>query len=357
MPIRASDKVSFSKMRSVFFFGLIGILSVGFLYLIRPFFYPIFWATILAILFYPVYTKLNALIKLPTISSLISILIALVVIFVPLSLIVTLLFHQSVALYQSIVTGSWSFDVHDLASWLDKTPLKPVIASIQDDWNTYAANATKTISLFLFDNIRSLTQNSIHFIFLLFITLYTLFFFLRDGERMLRRLEHLSPLGDRYEELLYKRFTSTARATLKSTFIIGGIQGLLGGLLFWATGVQGAIIWGVIMFLLSLVPGIGAFLVWLPAGIIMLILGNVWEGVVILSVGAFVISTIDNFLRPPLIGKDTQMHPLIVLFSTLGGIILFGISGFVIGPVIAALCMSAISIYDHYYIRELKHND
>lgn len=353
----ASQKVSFSKMRSIFFFGLIGVLSLGFLYIIRPFFYPIFWAAILAILFHPVYNGLNGILKLPSISAFLSILIALVIIFVPLSLIVTILFHGSLTFYRSIAEGSLTFNIQSVASWLDNTPLEPVIKNIVNDWSGYAADATKTISLFLFNNIKDLTQNSIRFVFLLFITLYTLFFFFRDGEKMLRRLEHLSPLGDRYEELLYTRFTSTARATLKGTVIVGGIQGILGGLLFWATGVQGAIIWGVMMFLLSLVPGVGAFLVWLPVGIVMLILGNIWQGVTILIIGALVISTIDNLLRPPLVGKDIQLHPLMVLFSTLGGIILFGISGFVIGPVIAALYMSIVSIYDNYYLKELKHNN
>lgn len=344
-------------MRSIFFFSLVAFFLLAFLYLIRPFFYPIFWAAIIAIMFYPVYMGLNAVLKLPTISALLSVIIALVFIFVPLSIIILLLFNQSIALYQSIVSGHWSFNIQGIADWVQNTPIAPYIESIQDEWTVYASNATKTLALFVFNNIKSITQNSVHFIFLLFITLYTLFFFFRDGKKMLERLQHLSPLGDHHETVLYERFTSTARATLKSTFIVGGIQGTLGGILFWLTGVEGALMWGVIMMLLSLIPGIGAFLVWLPAGIIMLVTGHLWQGVTILLFGALVISTIDNLLRPPLIGKDVQIHPLIVLFSTLGGIFLFGISGFVIGPVLASLCLAIISIYDHYYLRELKHNE
>lgn len=167
---------------------------------------------------------------------------------------------------------------------------------------------------------------------------------------------HLSPLGDKYEGLLYERFTSTARATLKSTLILGSIQGALGGILFWITGVEGALIWAIVMAFVAMIPALGSFLVWLPIGLIMLALGNMWQGFTILIVGAILISNIDNLLRPMLVGRDTQMHPLLVLFSTLGGIFLFGISGFVLGPIIMSLFLSVISIYDHYYRNELGRN-
>jgi predicted PurR-regulated permease PerM len=351
-------KLSFTKMRSVFFFSLVFILLFAFLYLMQPFFYPVFWAAILAIMFYPVYNGLRNITKMPGISSILSILIVIVSIFLPLSLIITLILHQSFTLYQSVASGDWFLiRVQGVADWLENTPIAPYIESITDNWAATAADATKAITIFLFNNLKSITQNSVSFIFMLFLTLYTLFFFFRDGERLLKRLQHLSPLGDSHERALYDQFTSTARATLKSTFIVGGIQGILGGILFWITGVEGAVIWAVIMFLLSLVPGLGTFLVWLPVGVIMLVIGNVWQGITILLVGALVISTIDNLLRPPLVGKDIQMPPLLVLFSTLGGIVLFGISGFVIGPVVTSLFLAIISIYDSYYLRELKQNE
>jgi len=155
--------------------------------------------------------------------------------------------------------------------------------------------------------------------------------------------------------MLYKLLTSTTRATLKSTLIIGGIQGSLGGILFFIAGIEGALIWGTIMVFLAIIPAVGPPLVLIPAGIISLLLGNVGAAILLL-VGAFVISMIDNLIRPPLIGRDIQMHPLVVLFATLGGITLFGISGFVIGPIIAALYTSIMSIYEHYYKTELSNN-
>jgi predicted PurR-regulated permease PerM len=349
--------MSFAKIRSGFFFLVIGLLSLGFLYIIRPFFYPIFWAAILAILFYPVYAALNHTLKMPNVSAALSLVITAVAILLPLSIIVILIFNQSADLYQSVTSGNWTLKVQNIASWLHGTPFEAYAQKLQNNWAGYAADATKTIAAFLFTHIKTITQDSFRFVFLLFMTLYTLFFFFRDGEKILRRLQYLSPLGNNHEVLLYERFTSTSRATLKGGLIVGSIQGALGGLLFWATGVEGAIVWGVIMFLFSLIPGIGTFIVWLPAGIIMIAMGNVWQGVTILVVGLLLISTIDNLLRPPLIGKDIQLHPLIVLFSTLGGILVFGVSGFVIGPVIAALYLSVISIYDSHYLRYLKNNE
>ncbi len=343
-------------MRSAFFIGLIVLFAIAVLYVIRPFFYPIFWAATIAVLFYPVYEGMLKHLKRPGMSAGLCVALVIVVILLPLALIGVLVVNESIDLYQTVTRGNLFTSVEQVATRLEDTSVGPYIIQIQEQWTAYAQSATKTISLFLLEQIKNITQNSLKFIFLLFMTLYTLFFLLKDGKRLLERIQHLSPLGNTYEEMLYKRFTSTTKATLKSTLIVGGVQGTLGGILFWVTGIEGALVWGIIMTALSIIPAIGSFIIWLPAGIIMLALGNVWQGLTILLVGALLISTIDNFLRPPLVGKDIQMHPLFVLFSTLGGLFLFGISGFIIGPVISALFLSIISIYDYYYKNELQKN-
>ena len=183
---------------------------------------------------------------------------------------------------------------------------------------------------------------------------YTLFYFIRDGEKFLRKIMYLCPLGDNHEVMFYNKFTSTARATLKGSLVIGIVQGLIGGLLFYFVGIKGALIWGLVMMALSIL--IGCYLVWVPAGIIMLLLGNLWQGIAILAVGVLIISTIDNIIRPWLVGKDTQMHPLLVFLSTLGGILVFGLTGFIIGPVITSLLMAFWEMYEHYYKTELDNN-
>lgn len=355
MPIK--DKMDFKKLRSIFFFSLILIFGVAFLYIIAPYSYPIFWAAILAITFYPLYKFIFRHIKMQSLSAGITTVIAFVAVLLPLFLVGTLLIHEAGGLYEKITSLEEFDSMKNLQGSVSNIPY--IGNYIQDHFaevTGYLTNAAKNISIWIVQNLGTITQSSFQFFFMLFIMFYTFYYFLKDGKEFLHKLLYLSPLGDEYEELLYERFTSTARATLKGTFIIGVIQGTLGGLLFWATGIQGALIWAVLMIFLSIIPAAGAALVWVPAAIIMLLLGNIWEGITILAVGTLVISTIDNLLRPPLVGRDIQMHEILVLFSTLGGIALFGLSGFVIGPVITALFLSIIAIYEHYYKKELQNN-
>ena len=355
--LKISDKQHFQRFRPLFFFGLIAALTILLLIVVRPFFYSVFWAGVVAIMFHPLHLAFNRALKLPGISALLTMIVAIVVIFLPLSIIAVLVVQESIRLYAMIGSGHFLAQIRDIAAVLEHTPVGPYILEVKENWAASATDATKTIAIFVVGHITAITQHSIRLLFLFFIMLYTLFFFLRDGGKILRSLKHFSPLDSAHEDLLYRRFTSTVRATLKSTFIIGGVQGTLAAILFWATGVQGAFLWAVILFGFSMIPGIGAFTVWLPVGITSILLGNTWQGITILLVGFFLLSIIDNLLRPPLIGKDTQMHPLLVLLSSLGGILLFGIAGFVIGPIIAALYLSVMAIYEDYYSKELEHSE
>lgn len=348
--------ITFKTVQSAFFFGLIVVLGLISLYLLRPFSFPIFWAAVIAVIFHPIYRWIEKHLKQSSLSAVISVIVVIVVLFLPLVLISTLLVNESVDLYQKISAGDYIEKVNAMTERLDSPTLAPIVDKVRNEWSTQAATIAKNVSVFIFNNIKSITQNSIRFTFMFFIMLYTLYYFFKDGKRMLNRIMHLSPLGDHYEQMLYQRFTSMTRATLKGTLIIGGIQGLLGWITFALTGVEAAFIWGVVMTVIAIIPAVGSFLVWFPVGAVMLLTGNIWQGIVILLVGAIIISNIDNLLRPPLIGKETQMHPLLVLFSTLGGIILFGMSGFIIGPVIMALFLAVMSMYDHYYKTELQHN-
>ena len=349
-------KIEFGRMRSIFFGGLIVILAIAMLYLIRPFIYPIFWAAIIAILFYPFYKRLRNTLKSPRISAVFTLIAVIIILFLPLTLLASLLINESFSLYEMAAEGNWFGHVQNINQWLTQTPLASYIESLKENWTDYATRGAQAISFFFFDNLKEITQNSVSFAFNFLLMLYSLYFFLKDGPAILNKLMKLSPLGDEYETMLYEKFTSTARATLKGTLLVGGIQGILAGLLFWATGVGGALILGVLTVAFAIIPALGSFVVWFPVGLVTLLLGNTVQGVIILVVGLFLISTIDNLLRPILVGKDIQMHPLLVLFSTLGGIFIFGISGFIIGPILAALCMAVISIYEHHFRSELKHN-
>ncbi len=352
---RPKTKLSFETVRSVFFFSLIIFLSVAMIYLFAPFLYPLFWAAVIAVMFYPLYSWLGRHITSRGINLTLTMASVVLLILLPLTLVATLLVNESIDLYSAIAAQDLSAALGEAEAWFSGTFVEEYIAQAKTEWPQHASKLAAATSEAIFLSISQITQNSLRFLFMLFIMFYTLYYLLKDGEVLLKRLMNLSPLGDKYEKMLYKKFTSTTRATLKSTVIVGGIQGILGGLLFSITGIEGAFVWGTIMVILAIIPAVGPPLVLIPTGIVMLFLGNIWQGVALL-VGAVVISILDNLIRPPLVGKDIQMHPLVVLFATLGGIFLFGISGFVIGPIIAALYTSIMSIYEHYYRNELSNN-
>jgi predicted PurR-regulated permease PerM len=189
----------------------------------------------------------------------------------------------------------------------------------------------------LFNKITSTTRNTIAFLFHFFLYLYTMFYFLKDGPDMLTRVRTFLPIADEDQDRMFDKFLSVTRATLKGTFLIGLAQGTLAGMAFAVVGIEGALFWGTIMSLLSVVPGLGTAVVWVPASIVLLIMGDVGRALGLALFCGLVVGTIDNILRPRLVGKDTRMHPLLILFSTMGGLAFFGFSGVIVGPILTAL--------------------
>jgi predicted PurR-regulated permease PerM len=204
-----------------------------------------------------------------------------------------------------------------------------------------AIELLKAVANFLVNNLSAFTENTILFIVQFAVMLYCLFYFLLDGDRFINSIAQYMPVNERRLNSFISDFFVTSKATLKSAFVIGGIQGLLGVLIFYITGIENPLVWGVLMIGFSIIPGIGSSIIWAPAGIIMLFSGYIWQGITILVFGAVVISSVDNLLRPVMLGKDIQMHPLLIFLSILGGIAAFGFSGFVLGPVIASFFLSS----------------
>ncbi|MBI2038122.1 MAG: AI-2E family transporter [Candidatus Magasanikbacteria bacterium] len=350
--------MKFSKFKNLVFFTALAVVTLVFLYVIRPFFYPIFWSAIIAGIFYPIFKKINSKIKYPNISSLITIIIFLVSIIIPITILSSLVLKETLNLYNSLSgnRGPIVSTVSNIFTWVKNNPVTDKLNINEQQVTDRLTELAKTATDFIFTAVKNLTQNSVTFLIMFIVMLYTLFFFLKDGEKFLKKLSHLSPLGEKHEIIMYKKFTSTARAVLKGTLIVGAVQGFLTGVLFYIVGIEGVLIWAIIGTLFSIVPGLGSYVVWLPAALIMFILGNFWQGMIIVLVGALLISTIDNFIRPILVGKDTQMHPLLILFSTLGGLVIFGVSGFIIGPIITALLLSLWEMYEQYFSKELDND-
>jgi predicted PurR-regulated permease PerM len=190
-------------------------------------------------------------------------------------------------------------------------------------------------------------HDTFDFIVGLFLALYLAFFLIRDAQAIAHGVRRAIPLAPHHQKELFDKFTTVIRATVKGNLLIAALQGALGGVAFWYLDIEAAVLWAVVMAFLSLLPAVGAGLVWLPVAVYSLLTGEVWQGVALIAYGVLVIGLVDNLLRPALVGKDTRMPDYVVLLTTLGGMAVFGINGFVLGPTIAAMFVAVWHIYSH----------
>ncbi|NPC55708.1 AI-2E family transporter [Caenimonas soli] len=188
-------------------------------------------------------------------------------------------------------------------------------------------------------------QNTLDFVVNFFVMLYVLYFLLRDGKTLSAQAQRALPLKPEHNRRLLNQFATVVRATVKGNVVVALVQGALGWLAFWFLGITGALLWGALMALLSLLPAVGAALVWGPVALYLLSTGSIWPALGLLAWGVLVIGLVDNVLRPILVGKETRLPDYLVLVATLGGLAVFGLNGFVIGPVIAAIFIVAWDIF------------
>jgi len=343
------------KSQTVIFLALVLIVTVAFLYLMKPFIYAVFWAVILAGLLMPVYKKVEKKLHTPTLSATIVLVSICLMFILPFVFLVSMLLKESVDIYQGMSDNNSQVNVY-IQKFVELVKHNPYSDSLHLDdaaLTEKISQLSKSVAGYVLVTLKSFTENTLQFFVQLGVMLYALFYFVRDGEKFLNAILRLLPLGQGRDRILLTHFQKTATATLKVTLIIGGIQGLLGGLLFLFTGVQGAVLWGAVMIITAVIPVVGCALVWAPAGIFLMITGQFWAGVFILAFGTLVISMVDHFLRPILLGKDVSMHPLLIFLSTMGGIIVYGFSGFIIGPIIMSMAMAVWHMYEEYYLKEI----
>lgn len=343
-----------SKVRIFLFFILLILITIGFGFILKPFFYPIFWAAALASVFYPLYTRLNKMLEMPRLSSALMMIFVVLLIVIPIIAVGGLLIKESVNIYTQLENNSNNI-ITQAQTTFQNIQHMPILKEWHID-NSFLvekfSEGAKVLTGFIFNSLKVLTQNSAEFLIMFMLMMYALFFFFKDGAHFLQKAMHLMPLGNKHEKILYDKFNASARAALAGSLIVGGVQGILGGAMFAILGIEGATIWGIVMVCLSVIP-IGPSIIWFPAGIILLINGQIWQGVVLLLFGLLIISTIDNLLRPIVVGKKINLHPVLILFSTLGGILMFGFTGFLIGPIFTALVVSMWEIYDEHYKDEM----
>lgn len=337
-----------------FFLLLVLLVSAAFFGLIGGFLMAVFWAIVFAILFSGLNERFKEKFKKKrNLAAAVTLMTVILMVIIPLSIIGIVVIAEASDYYQMVNQGE--FDIRETITLIQKQlPISDrfleqyglSLERLQENLQNIFAEGTRVVA----GRAVGLTQNLFGFLVNFSLMLYVLFFFLRDGKKLVQELVWVLPIGDEQEWTLLRRFESVARATVKGSLLVALVQGAIGGLLFWAVGIPAAFLWGVLMVLMSLLP-IGSALIWLPAAIVLLLQGEIGRGVVVIIVGAFLIGLVDNLLRPRLVGQDTKMPDYLILLSTLGGLAWFGLSGFVIGPIIAALFVTCWQMLGNEYGR------
>jgi len=326
-------------------------VTLSFAWILLPFYGAILWAIVLAIIFSPIQRKLLALTRQRhNLAAFATLLLFLIVVFIPLVLIAATLVQEGASFYKKISSGQLNLGAYfeqgitSMPTWMSNLLSQFALGDFSTFLNTLSTAATDG-SRYLATKALNIGQVTAEFIIGIGVMLYLLFSLLRDGQSLTTKIKQLIPMQEAHKNLLFARFTAVIRATVKGNIFVAALQGALGGVMFWFLGIPGAMLWGVMMALMSLLPAIGAAIIWGPVAIYFLITGSIWQGLTLIIYGVLVIGLIDNILRPILVGKDTQMPDYVVLISTLGGIAIFGLNGFVIGPAIAALFIATWDIF------------
>lgn len=332
------------------FLFLVVIVTAVFAWIVRPFFGAVLWALVATIIFAPLYRSLVAdWGGRRNRAALFMLLVIVTLVIVPAILITIFLLQEAATIYAKVESGQIDFGYYfvqlqeRLPDWaaglLDRFGLTD-IGAVREKIVAGLTNSFRTLAGQAF----TIGQSAFSFVMTLGLMLYLTFFLLRDGDELSGRLGRAVPIAPGPRRQLAEKFVAVIRATMKGSVVVAILQGAIGGVIFWALGIQGALLWGVLMAFLSLLPAIGTGLVWVPVAFYLLVTGAIWQGAVLVFCGIFVIGMVDNVLRPILVGRDLRMPDYVVLISTLGGLEVFGFNGFVVGPVIAALFMAVWDI-------------
>ncbi len=327
------------------------VISLAFAWVITPFFGAILWAIVVTIVFAPVSRFiLRKVGGRPNVAAIISLTLVVALVIIPAAFIIYSLINEVSGLVASI--QSREIDLAKMGVAVQKgLPLwaKEGLERFGfSDLNLMSARVTSTIDTALRTMAQALLglgQGAFSFFASLGVMLYVVYFLIRDGDNIAKEIGNSLPLEVKHKTLLLEKFTVAIRATIRGSVIVAMVQGTLGGISFWLLDIRAAFLGGVLMGLLSLVPAVGTGFIWVPVAVYLLAIGATWQGITLILCGVFLIGMIDNTLRPILVGQDTRMPDYIVLVSTLGGLAIFGLNGFVVGPVVAALFLAAWEIF------------
>jgi len=324
------------------------LISSIFLSMIRPFLLTILLAGIFAGLEVPLFNRFQSLFgQRRSLSAALTLVIFLLIVILPLAGLVAVVATQAVSLSRTAIPVireqlQGPAQLHGL---LSKLPFSHDIEFSSDLILQKAGEYLGRLGAALFDSISAFTYTAVYDLLLFFIFCYTMFFFLKDGHTLMEKILASVPMNEVDQKRLLDKFLSVTRATIKGTLVIAVLQGTLAGLAFRVVGIDSAVFWGTVMAVLSIMPLIGSPIIWIPAVIVLAVSGQYLQAAGLALFCSLIVGQIDNILRPILVGRDTQMHELFIFFGTLGGIGMFGVFGFIIGPVIAALFVTVWDIY------------
>lgn len=331
------------------FLLLLAAVTIAFGFILEPFWGAIFWACAVAVIFAPLQALLmRKLGDKPNTVALLTLMICMTIVVIPVIFLSVAFVQEGVQFYQRLNSGE--IDPKQILTQLrDAFPLfDRALVELGIDTEGLRdriASAALEVSRFLARETFTIGQSTFSFLISLALMMYLAFFLLRDGSKLVQLMIRALPLGDEREQALFQKFAEVTRATVKGNLVVAVVQGALGGIIFWILAIPGPLLWGVVMAFLSLIPAVGAAIIWFPVGLYLYATGDWISATVLMAYGAVVIGLADNVLRPILVGRDTKLPDYVVLFSTIGGIALFGINGFVIGPLVAALFMATWQIF------------
>lgn len=343
-------------METGFFILLVVLTTLAFFGLIRGFLMPLFWAAVLAIVFQPLHRWwLEKTGHRKALASLLTIVTISLVVILPLGLLVVALSREALHFYERTQTGE--IDLAAAVEWVrEGLPLvMDWLESLGVDFQRLEeglSGAAVGASGWIAEQALAIGQDALRVAALFLLMVYVLFFFLRDGRWILDAVIRVLPLETERERALLQRFASVSRATIGGQLLVAALQGAMGGVLFWILGIPGPVFWGAIMTILSFLPAVGASLVWAPAAVILAVTGSFGRAAILILAGALLIGLVDNVLRPILVGRYTQMPDFVILISTLGGLAAFGLSGVVVGPLIAAFFLTVWEMFGQELQRE-----
>lgn len=346
---RKSGSAKAKRLSRYFLLVVVIAITAAFFYMLRSFLLPLILAAVFTTLFYPVYEKLLTLTRgRAGLSAFICCLGLLLGLLVPIYILADSISREAVAFYQSAGqmlrdmiaqgdAGPWGEIKNSV--WVERLGLNEI------DWQEELQSFAKTAGATVLEFLNKTSASTFELVTNLFVTLFTMYYFFKEGDKLIQKMKFLLPLDEVYEDALIMRFVSVSKATIKGSLVIALAQGVLGGLTLWLFNISAPLLWGMVMVILSIIPMVGAWLVLYPIALVQILVGHTWQGIAIFLIGALLIGNIDNLLRPRLVGRDAGMHDLMIFFSTLGGLSVFGVMGFIVGPVLAALFLTVLDIY------------